>query len=96
VASNEVPAEMVALCDAGLAGDWERARAVHERLLPLFRANFAGAPNPVPVKAALAMLGLIHDRVRAPLLSLDGVQRQELAGVLGALGLTGRRVEVGA
>ena len=53
VASNEIPGELVALCDAALAGDWDGARRIHERWLPLFFANFAGGPNPVPVKAAL-------------------------------------------
>jgi len=71
VASNEVPAEMVALCAAAEAGEWERAREIHERLLPLFRANFAGAPNPAPVKAALAAMGMIENHLRLPLLALD-------------------------
>src|SRR6185503_6607812 len=51
VASNEIPGEMAALCDAAAAGDWEAARRVHERWLPLFIANFRDAPNPVPAKA---------------------------------------------
>ena len=82
VASNQIPAEMVALCEAATAGDWERARAIHARWLPLFRANFAGAPNPVPVKAALALMGLAADHVRLPLLPLADVDRDRLAGVL--------------
>lgn len=87
VASNEVPAAMVALCVAALRGDWDEARAVHERLLPLFRANFAGAPNPAPVKAALSMLGLIEDALRLPLLSLDEAARPALADALREAGL---------
>ena len=54
VASNEIPGELVALCAAAHAGDWDAARRIHERWLPLFLANFRGGPNPVPVKAALA------------------------------------------
>ncbi len=88
VASNEIPGEMVALCRGGQGGDWDEARRLHERWLPLFLANFQGAPNPVPVKAALALMGLlITDRLRAPLLSLDVVARDRLAGVVRELGL---------
>ena len=72
VAANEIPGELVALCAAAQAGDWDGARRIHERWLPLFRANFRGGPNPVPVKAALALMGLLDDdAVRAPLLPLD-------------------------
>ncbi|HXG02780.1 MAG TPA: 4-hydroxy-tetrahydrodipicolinate synthase [Candidatus Binatia bacterium] len=82
VASNELPAEMVALCASARSDEWDRARSIHERLLPLFRAHFAGAPNPVPVKAALSMLGLTSDRVRLPLLPLDDALRDGLAAAL--------------
>jgi 4-hydroxy-tetrahydrodipicolinate synthase len=87
VASNEIPAEMVALCAAAAAGDWDRARAIHARWLPLFRANFVGGPNPVPVKAALALLGLAEDHVRLPLLSLAQADRARLGVVLREAGL---------
>lgn len=87
VASNEIPAEMVALCAAAAAGDWQRARAIHARWLPLFRANFAGAPNPVPVKAALALMGLAGDSLRQPLLPLDDADRAGLAAVLREAGV---------
>jgi 4-hydroxy-tetrahydrodipicolinate synthase len=88
VASNEIPGELVALCAAARAGDWAGARSHHERWLPLFTANFRGAPNPVPVKAALALMGLIDgDAVRAPLLPLDDEARIALAAVLRASGL---------
>jgi 4-hydroxy-tetrahydrodipicolinate synthase len=88
VASNEIPGEMVALCDAAAAGDWDAARRTHDRWLPLFLANFIGAPNPVPVKAALAVMGLIEDdAVRGPLLPLDPETREVLGETLRALGL---------
>jgi 4-hydroxy-tetrahydrodipicolinate synthase len=88
VASNEIPGEMVALCDAAAAGDWDAALRTHDRWLPLFLANFAGAPNPVPVKAALAVMGLIEsDAVRGPLLALDLETREVLAETLRTLGL---------
>ncbi len=91
VAGNEIPGELVALCAAARAGDWDAARRTHERWLPLFLANFGGAPNPVPVKAALAMMGLLeHDTVRGPLLSLDPDSRAGLAVTLRSLGLVER------
>lgn len=94
VASNEVPAAMVELCAAAAGGDWSVARDLHERLIPLFRANFAGAPNPAPVKAALAMLGLIEDVLRQPLLPLDEASRPRLAAALGEAGLSARQLRV--
>ncbi len=96
VASNEIPGELVALCAAARAGDWDSARRTHERWLPLFLANFRGGPNPVPAKAALALMGLLDDdAVRAPLLRLDDEARSALAVTLRGLGLveaTGGRI----
>lgn len=88
VASNEVPGALVALCAAALAGDWDAARGLHERWLPLFLANFAGAPNPVPAKAALRLMGMLEsDAVRAPLLPIDPDGRAAMAVTLRTLGL---------
>jgi 4-hydroxy-tetrahydrodipicolinate synthase len=88
VASNEIPGDMAALCAAATAGDWEAARRLHDRWLPLFFANFRGGPNPVPVKAALALMGLLEtDAVRAPLLPMEDPARDRLAGILRAAGL---------
>jgi 4-hydroxy-tetrahydrodipicolinate synthase len=86
VASNEVPHVMVRLCAAAWSGDWEMARRVHERHLDLFRVNFV-SPNPVPVKAALAEMGLIDDVLRQPLLPLDEPGRMQVRTVLAELGL---------
>ena len=88
VASNEVPGELVALCAAALAGDWDAARRIHDRWLPLFLANFRGGPNPVPVKAALRLMGLLEsDMVRAPLLPLDEAGVAAMDSLLRGLGL---------
>jgi 4-hydroxy-tetrahydrodipicolinate synthase len=87
VASNEIPREMVALCAAARAGDWEAARRQHERWLPLFLANFRGGANPVPVKAALDAMGLLADGLRLPLLPLDEPHRERLGHLLVELGL---------
>ncbi len=88
VVSNEIPGEMAALVRAALAGDWPAARHAHERWLPLFRANFRGAPNPVPVKAAMRAMGLLErDILRPPLLPLADEPSQRLASLLRTLGL---------
>ena len=88
VASNQIPGEMASLCAAAHAGDWDAARRIHARWLPLFLANFRGAPNPVPAKAALTLMGLLEtDAVRRPLLPLDDEGRTSLARVLRSLGL---------
>jgi len=84
--SNEIPGEIAAMCAAAFAGDWEAARRIHERWLPLMRANFVGGPNPVPVKAAMAIMGLLSDVLRAPLLSLEEPHRARLKMVLQTTG----------
>jgi 4-hydroxy-tetrahydrodipicolinate synthase len=88
VASNEVPGELVALCAAALAGDWDTARRIHDHWLPLFLGNFRGGPNPVPAKAALRLMGLLEsDMVRAPLLPLEEAGVAVMAATLRGLGL---------
>lgn len=88
VASNEIPGEVASLCAAARSSDWREALRIHERWLPLFLANFEGAPNPVPVKAALALMGVLdRDVMRAPLLPLDEGPRARLAQLLRGLGL---------
>ena len=90
VASNEIPGEMSALVAAWHAGDADGARRIHDRWLPLFRANFQGAPNPVPAKAAMLAMGLLdEDATRAPLLPLDTLPRERLTTLLRGLGLLG-------
>ncbi|HEX6104483.1 MAG TPA: 4-hydroxy-tetrahydrodipicolinate synthase [Gemmatimonadales bacterium] len=66
VTSNEVPGPMTALVHLMLSGDLEWGRTWHYRLLPLMDANFLET-NPAPVKAALALMGRIHNVLRLPL-----------------------------
>jgi 4-hydroxy-tetrahydrodipicolinate synthase len=94
--ANEIPGEMSEMCDAAFAGDWDCARRIHERWLPLMKANFAGGPNPVPVKAAMSMLGLCADILRMPLMPLDEPHRARMRTVLGALGLVDENAEAPA
>jgi 4-hydroxy-tetrahydrodipicolinate synthase len=92
VASNEIPGELVSLCAAAHAGDSDSARRLHARWLPLFLANFRGGPNPVPAKAAMALMGLMDsDAVRRPLLALDAEARAAMAVTLRTLGLVETR-----
>jgi 4-hydroxy-tetrahydrodipicolinate synthase len=66
VASNECPAEMAQMVEAAERNDFAAAREVHARLLPLMLANFAES-NPIPVKAAMALAGLLEERYRLPM-----------------------------
>jgi 4-hydroxy-tetrahydrodipicolinate synthase len=84
--SNLAPAEMVELVRAFRAGDVERARALHYRLLPLFDALFCET-NPIPVKAALALRGLLLEELRLPLTRLSAPHRERLQVAMKELGL---------
>ncbi len=66
VASNIVPQDVVELCHSFEEGDIERARAIHFRLMPLCRAMFYET-NPIPVKTALGLMGMIEPELRLPL-----------------------------
>ena len=87
VVSNEAPGEMARLAEAGLSGDVATARTLHYRLLDLMRANFVES-NPVPVKAAMALLGKCSDRVRAPLGPPTEKTRRTMAEALAKAGLS--------
>ncbi len=87
VASNLLPAEVVALCDLALAGELAEAAVLHQRLQPLFKNLFV-EPNPVPVKYAMARLRLIGTpEVRLPLCELTDSSRALLDKTLAGLGL---------
>jgi 4-hydroxy-tetrahydrodipicolinate synthase len=87
VTSNIVPADMAKMCDLGLAGKWDEARALCYRLLPLCHALFYET-NPAPVKAALAMMGKIDSpEVRLPLVPMSEANREKLRRDLIAYGI---------
>jgi 4-hydroxy-tetrahydrodipicolinate synthase len=86
VASNEAPALMSKLNDLALAGKWDQARELHYRLLPLMEANFIES-SPGPVKAAMAMMGLLEENLRLPLVPVQEKTRVRLREVLNELGL---------
>jgi 4-hydroxy-tetrahydrodipicolinate synthase len=86
VASNVVPKIVANLVRSAAAGDHATARTVHDRLQPLLRALFQ-EPNPVPVKAALKLLGRGNGNVRAPLCPALPETEAALRGALGGLGV---------
>jgi len=86
VVSNVAPAEMAAMWDAAVAGNWTKARELHYRVFPLSEGLFIEA-NPIPVKAALAMMGKITDEIRAPLYPLAGANREKVRKILADLKL---------
>jgi 4-hydroxy-tetrahydrodipicolinate synthase len=85
VAGNVAPEAVERLIATALQ-DPNRARALHQRLLPLFDTLFV-EPNPVPAKAALDLLGLCSDAVRLPLLPAEPTTRERLRRCLQTLGL---------
>jgi len=86
VASNEAPVLMGRLVNLTLEGNWDEARELHYRLLPLMDANFIES-SPGPVKAGLAMMNLIEENYRLPLVAIETENREVLRQVLSDLGL---------
>jgi 4-hydroxy-tetrahydrodipicolinate synthase len=86
VASNEAPRLLAQLNDLALAGKWDEARALHYRLLPLLEANFIES-SPGPVKAAMALMGLLEENLRLPLVPVQEKTRERLREVLSELDL---------
>ncbi len=84
--SNQVPAPMTKLTHLMLEGNYEEARKIHFRLLPLMQANFLET-NPGPVKAGLAMMGMIEEVYRLPMVAMKPENRAKLEKVLTAQGL---------
>jgi len=95
VVSNEVPDLMSRMAERALEGDWAGARELHYRLLPLMEANFLES-NPGPVKAAMALMGLLAERLRLPLVPVQDKTRERLREVLKALGALERPAHVAA
>ena len=87
VVGNLVPADMKALCDAFDAGDLAAARAWHLKLFTLCRDLLGLASNPIPIKAALAMVGRDTGDVRLPLVPLEPAHADKLRRVIADYGL---------
>lgn len=81
VVSNEVPREFSDMVRAALAGDLKKAKDLHYRLFDLMRANFIES-NPIPVKTALHMMGMVEESLRLPLTKMTKHNREKLKKVL--------------
>jgi 4-hydroxy-tetrahydrodipicolinate synthase len=86
VVSNEIPAEMVQMVEAAERGDFAAARAIHTRIMPLMQINFIEA-NPVPVKAAMAAMGLLEESYRLPMCPPRPESMEKIVRVLKELDL---------
>ncbi len=89
VVSNEIPAEMSQLTRLALRGDFPGARAIHRRYHPLMEINFVES-NPIPVKAAMAEMGLLEAVWRLPLVPPRAENQARIRAALESLGLAGR------
>ncbi|HXM49733.1 MAG TPA: dihydrodipicolinate synthase family protein, partial [Pyrinomonadaceae bacterium] len=86
VASNEIPDLMSRMTELALDANWTEARALHYRLLPLMEINFIES-SPGPVKAAMAMMGLLEENFRLPLVPIQEKSRGLIREVLTDLGI---------
>lgn len=86
VASNEIPDLMSRMTNLALEGNWDEARALHYRILPLMEVNFIES-SPGPVKAAMAMMGLLEENFRLPLVPITEKSRARVREVITELGL---------
>ena len=86
VASNVAPREVATMVRAFASGDTRKALAIHQKLYPLFKDLFVET-NPVPVKAALSMLGLIDEEYRLPLVRMSAANRATLNAAMKAAGI---------
>ncbi len=92
VAANIVPGQMSRMVEAAERGDYQTARAEHQRLMRLMLVNFVES-NPIPVKAAMAMLGLLEESYRLPMGPPSESSRLKIADALAEMGLGVTRTE---
>jgi 4-hydroxy-tetrahydrodipicolinate synthase len=86
VSANEAPAAMARMVELAEANDFAAARKVHARLMPLLSANFVES-NPIPVKAAMAQMGLLEEVYRLPMVPPTAESRRKIADALEAVRL---------
>jgi 4-hydroxy-tetrahydrodipicolinate synthase len=90
VVSNEIPAQMTQLANACLRNDFAKAREIQRQYLPLMEVNFIES-NPIPVKAAMSMMGLLEAVWRLPLCEPKPENGARIETVLASVGLTVER-----
>lgn len=86
VIANQMPSEVARMIEAAERNDFAAARAIHQHIMPLMLANFIEA-NPIPVKAAMAAMGLIEEAYRLPMVAPKPESKEKLVKVLKDLGL---------
>jgi 4-hydroxy-tetrahydrodipicolinate synthase len=86
VIANIVPRETAEMVHAALDGDFKRARDLHYRLFPLARAAFLET-NPIPIKEAMAMAGMLEPELRLPMCRMGDANREKLRAILKPYGL---------
>ena len=86
VASNVIPREVSQMVNAFARGDVKQAAQLHAKFYPVFKDLFLET-NPVPVKAALAMLGVVAEEYRLPLVAMSAANRAQLKATLKACGI---------
>ena len=86
VIANILPRETAEMVHAALEGDWKRARDLHYRLFPLARAAFLET-NPIPIKEAMAMAGMLEPEFRLPMCRMSDGNREKLRAILKPYGL---------
>jgi 4-hydroxy-tetrahydrodipicolinate synthase len=89
VASNEIPREMAEMTRAALNNDWNAARQILRKFLPLMQANFIES-SPMPVKAVLAMMGRIEEAYRLPMVQVRRDTRSKLQKIAAEAGLVAK------
>jgi 4-hydroxy-tetrahydrodipicolinate synthase len=87
VASNIIPRPMSDLVNAALAEDYAKARAIHKKYYALMSAFLRLDTNPVPIKTAMSLKGMMRGDLRLPMVSMSDAKREELRGVLAGLGV---------
>ncbi len=90
VVSNQIPKQMTQLAQLALANDFERARKIQREYLPLMEINFIES-NPIPVKAAMALMGLLEPVYRLPMVPPSAANLAKIEKVLDSLGLLASR-----
>jgi 4-hydroxy-tetrahydrodipicolinate synthase len=86
VASNAIPTQMAQMVVAAMKGDWATARSINCKYLALMKAHFS-EPSPAPVKAVLALMGRVEERLRLPMVPVTAPTRQKLQALVSELGL---------
>ena len=86
VVANEIPAAAVRMVNAALRNDWDMARSLHRKYFALMEVNFVES-NPIPVKYAMSVIGLLEPVWRLPLVPPSAASKKKIEDVLDAVGL---------